>query len=110
MGYQNQIQKSLSNVPGVYRPVGAFTQNALLGTAAVVAVPDGANGLLVQCTGQNLRYTIDGTTPTSTNGFILIKDTSPQLLYKSDDDCVFTFIETAATGTLMYQAVRITGE
>lgn len=110
MGYQNQIQKSIAQVPGVYRPVGAHTQDNTFSSAKAIAIPDGANGLLVQCATQNVRYTIDGTTPTATVGFLLNKDTSPVLLYKIDDDCIFTFIETAATAVIIYQAVRITGE
>ena len=109
MGYQNQIQKSIAKIPGVYRPVSTHTQVGCA-AATTITIPDGANGMLVQCGTQNVRYTIDGTTPTTTVGFLLNKDTNPVLLYKTDDDCVFTFIETAATAVLIYQPVRITGE
>lgn len=107
MSYTSQIKNSLTGNPNAFTPVDAHTQSSALSNATAISVPAGANGLLVQATGRDIRFTLDGTTPTATKGFVILAGGSPMLLMAPSDDCVFTFIETAATATLEYQAVRV---
>jgi hypothetical protein len=91
------------NVQEKFDPSGAHTQNATL-NAAVTLTPPNANSrsLLMQCTGQNVRFTLDvtGTTPTATVGFLLYAGEPPLLVRVSSTVKV---IEVAATATLIYQ-------
>lgn len=110
MGYQdNRTKNLLTGNPYSFIPVGNHTQNSTLNTAQQIILPAGCNALLVQCTGQNVRYTIDGTVPTSTKGFLLPKEVDPVILTAPTDDSVFTFIETAASAVLEMQAIRVGG-
>jgi len=56
--------------------------------------------MLMQCTGQNVRFTLDGTTPEATVGFLLYVGQPPLLVRVSGTVKV---IEEAATATLIYQ-------
>lgn len=109
MPYQRQIRKGLRGNPHTFDGVGSHTQNTSLSTAQTIAIPDGANALLVQCTGQNVRYTLDGTTPTATVGFVLVANDPPVLLFGASDDVTLRFIQTAASAVLEYLAVRVYG-
>lgn len=107
MSYNTQVRNLLTRNPNAFAPVGVHTQTAALANATAISVPDGANALLVQATGRDIRFTIDGSTPTATKGFLILAGGSPTLLMAPSDDCVFTFIETGATATLEYQGVRV---
>lgn len=52
-------------------PIGAHISNTSLSSAATLTPPSGADRLEMQAIAQNVRYTTDGTTPTSTTGFQL---------------------------------------
>ena len=101
------VRNSLSRNPFAFTIVGSHTQNGTISAATVLSVPATANGLLVQCTTKNIRYTLDGTTPTASIGFLLTADTDPVLIMVHSDDTVITVIEVAATGTVIYQPVRV---
>lgn len=105
----DRIKTLLSNNPNSFSLIGSHTQNSSLSSAVTVTLTSGANGLLVQCTGTNVRYTLDGTTPTSTTGFVLYATANPVLLLASSDDTQFKFIESAASAVLIYQNVRVGG-
>lgn len=105
----DRIKTLLSKNPNAFTVVGAHTQNSSLSSVVTVSVPNGANGLLVQCTGQNVRYTLDGSTPSSTNGFVLYATSSPVIIVAGSDDTSLKFIETAASAVLIYQAIRVGG-
>lgn len=51
--------------------VGAHARNASLSSAATLATPAGANVLMIQALTQNVRYTLDGSVPTASQGFRL---------------------------------------
>lgn len=101
------IKEELRKNPYAFFPVGAHTANSTLNSAVTVTIPAGSNGLLVQAFTQNIRFTIDGTTPTSTTGFRLTAGSDPVVLTAVTDNAVFKFIEEAASATLQYQAIRI---
>lgn len=105
----DRIKTLLQNNPNSFAVIGSHTQNSSLSSAVTVTLTSGANGLLVQCTGTNVRYTLDGTTPTSTTGFVLYATANPVLLLASNDDTQFKFIESAASAVLIYQNVRVGG-
>lgn len=110
MSIQSQrIQKDLSQNPNAFQPVGAHTQNAVLGSAVTLSLPDGANAFLMQVTGQSIKYTLDGSAPTTTRGFTLYPTGTPVIVYLPSNGTTVRVIETAATATLDYQAIRVFG-
>lgn len=54
----------------VFQPIDKH-QSATITTAATLNPPAGATQLRMQATGQNIRYTLDGSEPTATLGFVL---------------------------------------
>lgn len=110
MGIQdNRIRTLLQNHPFSLIPVGAHTVNSSIGSATPISVPSGANALLVQATVQNIRYTIDGSTPTPSAGFTLKAGNDPMILLAPTEDVVFTFIAETGGAVLDYQPVRVGG-
>jgi len=61
-------------------PVGAHASLTDLATAQRLSAPAGAGQVLIQALGVDVRYTIDGSTPTISLGFRLIADADPILL------------------------------
>lgn len=103
-------QVSLLTNPVAFCAVGAHTQNTTLNTVQSISVPSGANGLLVQATVKDIRYTIDGSTPSASVGFLLPAYSDPVILVGVQDNTTFKFIEVAASATLDYVAIRLGGE
>lgn len=89
-------------VEGLFTPVGAHSDGATISSATVLTAPAGANRLLIQALTQNVRYTLDGTTPTATKGFQL-KAGDPPVLIPFRAGIVITVIEETATADLQYQ-------
>lgn len=83
-------------------PVGSHTDGADISSAVELTPPAGATKLLVQALTQNVRYTLDGTTPTASKGFQM-KAGDPPIVIPIDDDTTITVIEEAATADLQYQ-------
>jgi hypothetical protein len=63
----------------MYTPVGGHVTIRLQGRVETVNAPDGANAVLVQANASGVRYTLDGSEPTSKRGFRL-GDGAPVLL------------------------------
>jgi hypothetical protein len=72
-----------------------------LSSAQVLTVPAGASAVLLQAETQNIRYTADGQTPTSSLGLILIVGNDPVRF--SGNLAALKFLEVAATAKLNYQ-------
>lgn len=86
------------------RAVGTCSRIALT-TAQTVTLPNNANSILISADGQPIRFTIDGTTPTSTLGITLAVNQPLRLdLFPG---AVLKAIETAASGFLNYQFIQI---
>lgn len=85
-----------------FAPIGSHTTDAALSSAKVLAPPAGSNLVLIQCTGANVRYTLDGTTPTAGTGFVLTADTDP-LLIPIGPTTTLTIIEESASATAQFQ-------
>lgn len=78
--------------------------NSGLNIAAAVTLtpPAGANRILIQALTQNVRYTLDGTVPTSTLGFQLKAGNDPVVLFVGFN-VILKVIQEAATASLQYQ-------
>lgn len=106
---QNAARRGVAPREGAFIPLGAHTQNATIGAATVIApaaladdLESRVNCILLQSTGTNVRYTLDGSTPTATNGFVLTAGYDPILLYWGTG-VILTVIQESATATLIYQ-------
>lgn len=82
--------------------VGAHTQNGSLGSAVSITVPAGAAQMMLQAQAANVRFTLDGTAPTSTVGFLLVAD-DPPLVIGVKPAQVVKVIQTGAGAKLDYQ-------
>jgi hypothetical protein len=71
-------------------------------TPGLLGCPQQAPKVLLQTTGQNIRYTLDGTTPTAAIGFQL-KSTDPPLLVNIVGHVVLTVIEETANALVELQ-------
>lgn len=91
-----------------YAPIGSHTTNSSLSGVVFIAVPANASGLLVQALTQNIRFTLDGTPPSTTVGFQL-KAGDPPTLIPAPAGATIKFREESASATLQYQAVRGVG-
>jgi hypothetical protein len=88
-------------------PQGSHVSNSTLNAVVTLTPPDifyEWTGVLVQAVDENIRYTIDGTDPTSSSGFQLQVD-QPPILLPIGEDSVLKFIEETASATLEYQFV-----
>ncbi len=84
-------------------PEGAHQQDATVSSATTLTKPgSGASKLLIQAVDQNLRFTLDGTAPTTSKGFVLKADWPPLLLQVGEGVTV-RVIEETATGGVEYQ-------
>ena len=97
----NEVVSQIFN----FRALGAHSSGATISSATVLTIPAGASGILIQTFTQNVRYTLDGTIPTSAVGFQL-KAADPPVFIPLDSDVIFTVIEEAATAVLQYQFLR----
>ena len=88
-----------------YLPVGSHTSNSSLSSAVSITTPVNSSGILAQALTQNIRFTIDGTTPTASLGFQL-KAGDPPVLIPVIGGTVINFIQETATANLQYIPVR----
>ena len=86
-----------------FNPLGAHNDSLVITSAVVLTIAAGATKLLIQTMDQNVRYTLDSTTPTASLGFQL-KAGDPPVIIILEDGITITVIEEAATADLQYQA------
>lgn len=84
------------------RPVGAHSSGATISNATVITIPSGARYIRLQALTQNVRYTLDGTTPTTSVGFQL-KAGDPPISLWVETGVALTVIQESATASLQYQ-------
>lgn len=72
----------------------------LTSAVGLTTIPKGSETVLLQCTGQNVRYRDDGTNPTGTVGMVLVANTMYEFTVAQAP--AMRFIETAATAVLNY--------
>jgi len=74
-----------------------------LGTSALtLSVPLAARGILMQALSQNIRYTLDGTTPTAAIGFQL-KAGDPPIFVELSHKIVMKFFRETSGAVLEYE-------
>lgn len=85
-----------------YTTVNTHLSNASLSAAVTLTPPTGATKILIQCTGQNVRYRLDGGIPTASVGFQLTTGGDPRAI-SLPTGSVLMVIEETATATIQYQ-------
>lgn len=85
-----------------FNPVGAHATDATISAATDITPPPGANKVLIQAFGADVRYTLDGTTPTAAVGFQL-KAADPPILIPFGPGTVVKVIEETASATVDFQ-------
>lgn len=89
-------------IDSTFNPVGAHVADPDVSSAYAPVRPNGATKVLVQCFTQNVRFTLDGTTPTASTGFQIVAG-DPPITIPIGDDTSLQFIEEAATASLQLQ-------
>lgn len=83
-------------------PVGAHAVDSTISASTTLTPAAGANALLLQALTQNIRYTLDGTTPTASTGFQL--EASKLLLIDVPaGGMTIKVIEETASASIQYQ-------
>lgn len=93
---------SIVKVENKIVPVGAHSSGATISSATTLTPPAGATAILIQVLTQNIRYTLDGTTPTASVGFQL-KAGEPATIIPWNDNMTLQVIQETATASLQYQ-------
>lgn len=86
-------------------PVGAHTTQTVNQTNVTLTAPTGASVLLLQCTTDTIRYRIDGTAATTTDGFLLEATDGVERLDLEAGSSVNVF-GVAVTSVIQYQWCR----
>ena len=85
-----------------FNPVGSHSDGLDISSAQTLSAPASATKVLMQTIGQNVRYTLDGTTPTPTVGFRMVSG-DPPILIPLGLNTVLKVIQESATADLQYQ-------
>lgn len=85
----------------IFNPIGAHTELAI-NAVKTLTPPDGATKVMIQAITQNLRFTLDGTAPTTTKGFQLSSSDGP-LIVPLGKNTTVKVIEEVATCDFQYQ-------
>lgn len=91
---------------GVYEPLGDHTQDSVSSTTVVLTPPERATGILIQPIDYSLAFTIDGTDPSVTDGFILGAGGDPLYIPLGSDN-VLSLLRVTSDVDIRYQWVRV---
>jgi len=86
-----------------FDPVGSHTQNSSLSSAQTLTKPAGASRIFLQALTQNIRVTLDGTTPTASKGFQV---TSGEYIVIPFGGTAIKVIEESASASIEYQWLK----
>lgn len=96
--------------PGAYLPLGSSTENSSLSSVLTITAPAYATGLLIQALTQNIRITLDGSTPAtgtgSTGAGFQIAAGAATVLIPVREGQQIKVIEEAASAVITYLWVR----
>jgi len=84
-----------------FDPIGNHVGGTSISSATTLTPEDGATKLLIQALDQNVRFTLDGTTPTASMGFQLVAGDPPVMIWAAG--ATVKVIEEAATADIQYQ-------
>lgn len=84
--------------------VGAHGSNSSLGSAVTLTPPTGGHAVILQAITQNVRVTLDGTTPTASVGF-QIRAGDPPAVLDTPTGTSLKVIQETASAVLQYQWV-----
>lgn len=84
-------------------PVDSPAADTSISTATTITIPNDATGIIMQAFTADVYYTLDGTTATSDNGFLLDTDKDPTRL---DLYPGATISVISATGAVRYHFFR----
>lgn len=93
---------TLDTVQTLNPVAGGYTSGRTISAATTLTPVSGATKLLLQTTGQNIRFTLDGTTPTASAGFQL-KAGDPPIVIPVSSATIIKVIQEAATAVLTEQ-------
>lgn len=85
-----------------FNPIGAHAEDTTVSSATTLTTPSGATKILLQALTQNVRFTLDGTTPTASLGFQLKAGDPPIIIPLKAGQSVI-LIEETASATIEYQ-------
>ncbi len=94
--------KLISILLKAFDPVSSHLQDGTISAATTLVPPPGANKVLVQAVGANVRYTLDGVDPTATFGFVLADGDAP-LVIPFGPTTTLKVIEESATAVIDFQ-------
>lgn len=104
--YEEQLDGTFARLLGImlraFNPVGAHAQDGTISAATTLVPPAGANKVLIQAVGANVRYTLDGVNPTATFGFVLADGGDP-LIIPFGPGTILKVIEEVATAVIDFQ-------
>lgn len=83
-------------------PVGAHNDGHDISSAVTLTPPATATKVIIQAIEQNIRFTLDGTTPTATKGFQIVAGESP-ITIPVGSGTTLKVIEETATADMQYQ-------
>lgn len=85
-----------------FQPAGNHSDGLIISSATTISNPNGGTKLLIQAITQNVRFTLDGSSPSATKGFQL-RAGDPPVVIPVSSTTVVTVIEETATADLQYQ-------
>lgn len=83
-------------------PIGPHYSNSSLSSAVALSKISNSRYLIVQALTQNVRFTLDGTTPTASLGFRLTAGDPPTIIDMERIGQI-KFIEETASASIQYQ-------
>lgn len=84
-----------------YAPIGDHSSGATISSATTLTKPAGATQILIQAITKNVRFTLDGTAPTTFLGFQILAGVPPMIV--AVPGVSIKVIEEEATASLQYQ-------
>lgn len=92
----------------LYCPIGTHTTNSSLSSAVSITAPDSAEKIWIQAFTNNIRWTMDGTTPTASTGFQLIAGSIIEIDFNYSKVVTIKVIEETASASIQYQFFQTT--
>ena len=93
---------SVQSVEFHFTPVGGHYDGTAISSALTLTPVSDATKILIQALSQNVRFTLDGTTPTATKGFQLCVG-DPPVLIPVTSGTTLNVIEETAGADVQYQ-------